>query len=102
MEDIWKVQINPINLVQANEKSWNNGKIPIVLNGIKVTDNSQTEIPVSKLPYGYTAEDVFIWDISRRKEVKLKDKYIKIRIRYKGDKQALISAINTLYTISFA
>lgn len=102
MEDIWKVQINPINLVQANEKSWNNGKIPIVLNGIKVTDNSQTEIPVSKLPYGYTAEDVFIWDISRRKEVKLKDKYIKIRIRYKGDRQALISAINTLYTISFA
>nr|DAU17868.1 MAG TPA: hypothetical protein [Bacteriophage sp.] len=36
------------------------------------------------------------------KEAKMKDKWIKIRIRYTGDKLAIISAINTLYSISYS
>jgi hypothetical protein len=35
------------------------------------------------------------------KEVKLKDKWIKIRVRYKGDKLAIITAVKTLYSISY-
>lgn len=101
MEDIWKVQINPINLVQHKEEQWKGGKVPIVLNNIKVNDATQNTIDESNLEDGYTADDITIWDISRRKEVKIKDKYIKIRIRYTGDKLALISAISTLYTISY-
>jgi len=38
----------------------------------------------------------------RHSESKLKDKWIKIRIRYKGDKLAVITAIRTLYSISYA
>ena len=34
--------------------------------------------------------------------MKLKDKWIKIRVRYKGDKLAIITAIRTLYSASYA
>lgn len=36
------------------------------------------------------------------KEAKIRDKYIKIRVRYSGTKRAVISSIITLYTISYA
>lgn len=100
-EDIWKIQINPINLVQHNESPWNDGKIPIVINNIKVNDATSNTITEDQLIDGYTYDDITQWDISKRKEVNVKDKYVKIRIRYKGDKYALISAIHTLYTISY-
>jgi hypothetical protein len=35
-------------------------------------------------------------------DVKLKDKWIKIRIRYTGNKLAIITAIKTLYSISYS
>jgi len=37
-----------------------------------------------------------------RKETKIRDKYLKVRIRYSGEDLAVISAIKTLYTISYA
>ena len=42
------------------------------------------------------------WKESQNKEVKIKDKWIKIRVRYKGDKLAIITAIRTLYSASYA
>ena len=39
---------------------------------------------------------------TKNEEVKLKDKWIKIRIRYTGDKLAIINAIKTLYSISYS
>ena len=47
---------------------------------------------------------IVIWDKDKIKyqEAKLKDKYIKIRIRYDGENLAVISAIKTLYSISYA
>lgn len=41
-------------------------------------------------------------EISDNKTARLRDKNIKIRIKYKGDNLAIISAIRTLYTISYA
>lgn len=38
---------------------------------------------------------------SEVKEMKIRDKYIKIRVKYKGDKYAIINALRTLYTISY-
>ena len=35
-------------------------------------------------------------------ETRLRDKFIKIKIRYKGDQLALIQALKTLYIISYA
>ena len=37
-----------------------------------------------------------------RKEVRLKDKYLKAKIRYTGDKIVVISGISTVYTISYS
>jgi hypothetical protein len=37
-----------------------------------------------------------------RKEAKIRDKYCRIRIRYDGTKLAVISAIITTFTISYA
>lgn len=39
---------------------------------------------------------------SARKETKIRDKYLKVRIRYTGDELAVITALKTLYTISYA
>jgi hypothetical protein len=36
------------------------------------------------------------------KEMEVRDKYLKIRIKYKGDKLVIINALKTLYTISYA
>lgn len=37
-----------------------------------------------------------------KSEMKIRDKYIKIRIKYKGDEYAIINALRTLFTISYA
>ena len=114
-EDKWYVQINPINLVQKNEEEWEdlNGektdKIPVELNQNPLPDDilnpNELEVPPSFVASGnsrgrgYTQWE---WKESDNKEVKIKDKWIKIRVRYKGDKLAIITAIRTLYSASYA
>ena len=63
--------------------------LPVVIFGLKIPDSINS---------------VTIWNniTTANKEVKLKDKFIKIRIRYSGEDLAIISAIRTLYSISFA
>jgi hypothetical protein len=52
---------------------------------------------------GYGPEDIDTSDWwSGRKEARLRDKYIKIRVRYTGEELAIITALKTLYTISYA
>ena len=41
-------------------------------------------------------------EISNVKEMKIRDKYLKIRVRYDGTKYAIINALKTLYTVSYA
>ena len=36
------------------------------------------------------------------KESKLRDKYLKVRVRYDGNDYAIINAIKTIYTVSYA
>lgn len=115
-EDKWYVQINPINIVQKNEYKWdlediggrtglNQNKVPIEI--------EQSPIPNEVLQYNEgtltipeNSRDRAIvkwkWEESQMKESKLKDKWIKIRVRYSGRKLAVISAIKTLYSISFS
>nr|DAT77869.1 MAG TPA: hypothetical protein [Caudoviricetes sp.] len=42
------------------------------------------------------------WKESQISEVKPKDKWVKIRVRYTGNKLAIITAIRTLYSISYS
>ena len=41
-----------------------------------------------------------MWNKARLKQVKLKDKWIKIRIRYSGQKLAVIYAVKTIYSLT--
>ena len=47
-------------------------------------------------------ESEWNWEDSKIQEVKPKDKWIKIRIRYSGKKLAVITAVRTLYSISYS
>lgn len=108
-EDKWDIQINPINYVQMNESiaSWETSKgqkVPINFNlfnppaDLEINQDGSITKPegwVRKVNNEWSTEDNF-------QEAKIKDKVIKIRIRYSGEDLAVILAINTLYSISFA
>lgn len=126
-EDKWDIQINPLNLVQRNESQseWTNvlgdgtkKMVPAECNLFAPPDELYTEKEVEQ-PDGSTVtvrelnpaalpsdweRNVVSWGVSDKlnKEVKLKDKYIKIRVRYSGKDLAVISALKTLYSISYA
>lgn len=95
-----------------------NSPIPEDFIGDKITlDNIPQDLRDN---LGYTLKDVDIsnWgvyaigrdsegnilyaDADSRREVKVKDKFIKIRIRYSGKELAVITALKTLYSISYA
>lgn len=120
--DVWNIQINPIIFVQRNEPAWNiakltketidkvpisvgNSPIPNDLKGFDITSETPVEdyMPQDLIDLGYGPEDIDTSDWwSGRKEARLRDKYIKIRVRYTGEELAIITALKTLYTISYA
>lgn len=120
--DVWNIQINPIIFVQRNEPAWNTAKltketidkvpisvgnspIPNDLKGFDITSETLVEdyMPQDLRDLGYGPEDIDTSDWwSGRKEARLRDKYIKIRVRYTGEELAIITALKTLYTISYA
>lgn len=120
--DVWNIQINPIIFVQRNEPAWNTAKltketidkvpisvgnspIPNDLKGFDITSETPVEdyMPQDLRNLGYGPEDIDTSDWwSGRKEARLRDKYIKIRVRYTGEELAIITALKTLYTISYA
>lgn len=110
-EDEWYVQINPLNIVEKNESQWkdckgrNTEQIPVELNQnplpSDILNPKKLNIPqtTSYNNRGYVQWD---WDDSQNKEVKMKDKWIKIRIRYTGNKVSIISAVRTMYSLSYS
>ena len=131
-EDTWDVMINPIIIVQKNESSWgnNNTLVPITIgnqpvpNDITAFQITQDEMPEDLKDAGYTLNDIDSsnWGVypvyskngsgqyeisgyensNTRKEIKVKDKFVRIRIRYSGSDLAIISALKTFYSISYA
>lgn len=112
-EDKWYVQINPLNLVQKNEPSWTISDlgntvhdpniIPIELGQSPVPKDIKTlEIAEQNLVEPDRGVVVWAWEESQMKEAKLKDKWIKIRIRYDGTKLAVVNAVMTLFSISYS
>lgn len=99
-ENQWDIQIPSIVFNEKNEKEWE--KPPIVLpESTDQYDIKSTNI--EKLPEGYTVENIDTIDTwSERKEAKIRDKYIKIKIRYSGKQLATIYSILTMYQMSIA
>ena len=99
-EDEWYIQIPSINIAQKNEPTWKDGKPPIVLNWIP-NDLDKTEISDEDLPNTYNLGNVDTTGWTYRQQVPMKDKYIKIKIRYTGNDLAIITGILTTYRLSY-
>lgn len=99
-EDEWYVQIPSINIAQKNEPTWKDGKPPIVLNWIP-NDLDKTEISDEDLPNTYNLGNVDTTGWTYRQQAPMKDKYIKIKIRYTGNDLAIITGILTTYRLSY-
>lgn len=103
--DYWNIQINPILITEKNE-TWTNNLPPITLLNVKLPEGKyRKDITVNDLPKQYQnmglnkALDTTSW--GNRSELKLKDKWVKVRIRYSGKQLALISLLQTMYQITF-
>lgn len=99
-EDEWYIQIPSINIAQKNEAIWKDGKPPIVLNWIP-NDLDKTEISDEDLPNTYNLGNVDTTGWTYRQQIPMKDKYIKIKIRYTGNDLAIITGILTTYRLSY-
>lgn len=111
-EDKWHVQINPLNIVQRNESQWTNlngnptNCVPVELKQnplpSDVLDPTTMQVPSSFENGQGRGYVIWNWQESQIKEAKIKDKWLKVRIRYNGNKLAIITAIRTLYSISYS
>lgn len=111
-EDKWHVQINPLNIVQKNEPQWTNldgnptNCVPVELKQnplpSDVLNPKTMQVPSSFKKGQGRGYVVWNWQESQIREAKIKDKWLKVRIRYKGNKLAIITAIRTLYSISYS
>ena len=118
LEDKWNVQIPSITYWERNETAWAtkdsagnsypplnlvNNPLPESMSNLNLS--SDNDIPKALRDLGYKADylslDLNKWS-DTRKETRIRDKYVKIRVRYTGDDIATITALKTQYTISYA
>ena len=122
-EGRWDIQIPSISFMQKNETDWVDVPVslkegplknyskkipPIVVNSANIPAGlPNTNIDQTKLPNIYRSDkywpasiDVNNW--THRKETKIRDKWIKIRVRYSGKNLAIIHSLVTLYNVSYS
>ena len=112
-------------LIQELNSDWtskNRPKLPVynspipdkVWENLKLT-NGEVEFPPILTKLGYTEKDIDYtnWlketsiygtqfgEAQNRKEIDLKDRFMKVRIRYSGEELAVIDMLNTVYRLSF-
>lgn len=102
MEDTWKIQIPAIVYMQKNEDKWEypplclfNNPLPESMETLTVNDDN---IPQALKDKGYKVPDSFDlekWDYV--KEARIRDKYMKVKIRYTGNELAIVYALRTIY-----
>lgn len=120
-EDKWLMQIPSINYVQNNENDYGSlpplniyynpvpedFKVEEFENQLKTGGNDLFPLTLSNKGYTYNPGDLQPklqfdkWD-SPIFETRIRDKYLKVRIRYTGNNLAIITALNTIFNISYA
>lgn len=60
------------------------------------------DIQIRPLVFSYAHLKSDELKLTEANQMKLRDKYLKVRVRYDGTKYALVNAIRTFYTISYA
>lgn len=114
-EGKWNVQIPSITFMQKNEEEWSNNEPPIIINSQQLPKDISniTEINVENIIPNIISRTKNYKDINHyinvndngwtsRKETKIRDKWIKIRVRYSGENLAVIHSLITLYNISYS
>lgn len=70
----------------------------------ELTIESINDIPANLTNLGYNIDNNSFqlnkW--SNTKETRIRDRYVKVKVRYSGSDLAIIYALKTLYTISYA
>ena len=124
-EGKWHIQIPTISFMQKNEDDWptleempqtlkDEGPLanrdssikvpPIVINSQNVPNNVDFESISNIISNNIGCEGGYVegssW--SNRKETKIRDKWMKIRVRYSGKNLAIIHSLTTLYNLSYS
>jgi len=87
-------------------KDWKKKIPPIVVNTDQIPDDLDEEkVTVDRLPNiyqnKYWTKSITTTPWASRKEAKIRDKWMKVRIRYSGKNLAIIHSIMTLFNISY-
>jgi len=87
-------------------KDWKKKIPPIVVNTDQIPDDLDEEkVTVDRLPNiyqnKYWTKSISTEPWTARKEAKIRDKWMKVRIRYSGKNLAIIHSIMTLFNISY-
>lgn len=111
-EDRFDIQIGSLIYAEKDEPSWSIPPISVIgplPNDILTTnvtfdanDHYCEQLKDTEIADKYTNNDINTGGWGQRKETKLRDKSMRVRIRYKGDKLAIIASVITLYTQSYA
>lgn len=100
LEDQWRVQIPTINFLEKNEILRKNSKgnpIPSIV--LPDSYFEKYKFNINNF-LGSPIETTRSW--SNRYESRIRDKYIKIRVRYNGKNLVVIQAIKTMFDVSYA
>lgn len=89
------------NLVNSYQKGSDLKKYGRIKGNMQyIEDSWDVQIQPIIFPYAYVDGVTLLF--TPNIEMKIRDKYIKIRVKYKGDQYAIINALRTLFTISYA
>ena len=108
-EDEWFIQIPPIVYVEKNEdwtEATNSKYPPLNLYYTPIQESLPPEKASQVALPNYLSEKYYgkWWQFEKwqEKQTRLRDKFIRIKVRYSGEDLAIIYAIKTMYTISYS
>lgn len=99
LDNKWLVQIAPLNIKQANEPNYEYPPIEITQSPIPDNILQQNNIKLPKeLEKYWNKDNYYYWKDYIQEEAKIQDREMKVRIRYKGNKLAIIRSVYTLFS----
>ena len=93
VEGRWNIQIPSITFNQKNEEKWE--EPPVVI----TSDNVPADV-TEIVKNIYKDNYIEVGDWTSRKETRIRDKWLKVRIRYSGKNLATIYSVITLFNVS--
>ena len=93
-----KTKENLVNIYQKGVSFKKYGRVKGNMNYVE----DAWDIQISPINFQYAYLNNGVYTKSNYSEMRIRDKYIKIRIKYSGTMYAIINAIKTYFTISYS